>query len=140
MKLEAIKYKELNSRQKETYNFQKLAGLLADYGYAAIKLNDDWNGADFIAQHINGLDYIKVQLKSRLTFDKKYKGKNLYIAFPHKGDWYLFLHDELLQTFLTTFNDSMGQSSSWQEKGLYTWNSLSHKILALLSQYRIRKV
>ena len=38
---------ELNGRQKEIYNFQKSAALLADYGFNCIKLADDWNGADW---------------------------------------------------------------------------------------------
>ncbi|MDP1788535.1 hypothetical protein [Nitrosomonas sp.] len=67
MKLEKIKYSELNSRQKEIFNFQKVAGLLADYGFNCIKLTDDWQGADFLAYHTNGSDTLKVQLKSRLS-------------------------------------------------------------------------
>ena len=30
MKLEKIKYSDLNAKQKEIYNFQKVSGLLAD--------------------------------------------------------------------------------------------------------------
>ena len=46
---EKIKYEDLNARQKETYNFQIVSALFADYGYTTIKLSDDWLGADFIA-------------------------------------------------------------------------------------------
>ena len=42
-----IDYSKLNARQQENYNFQKVSGVLADYGYTCIKLSDDWNGADF---------------------------------------------------------------------------------------------
>ena len=42
MKLKKIDYCELNPKQKEIYNFQKLAGILADYGFNCIKLSDDW--------------------------------------------------------------------------------------------------
>ena len=58
MKLTQIKYNDLNSRQRERYNFQKIAGLLADYGFSSIKLDDDWQGADFLAQHIDGFTFI----------------------------------------------------------------------------------
>ena len=47
MKLSKINYSDLNSRQKEIFNFQKVAGVLADYGFNCIKLADDWQGADF---------------------------------------------------------------------------------------------
>lgn len=42
-----IKYSDLSSPQKENYNFQKISAVLADYGFATIRLSDDWNGADF---------------------------------------------------------------------------------------------
>ena len=76
-----IKYKDLNSKQKENYNFHKVASALANYGFNSMRLNDDWQGADFIAVHINGDDMLKVQLKGRFTMEKKYVDKNIYIAF-----------------------------------------------------------
>ena len=33
--------------------------------------------------------------KSRVVISKKYQGKDLYLAFPADGRWYLVLHDEL---------------------------------------------
>jgi len=79
MKLKKIIYSELNSRQKEIFNFQKVAAHLADYGFNCIKLADDWQGADFLAYHINGSNTLKVQLKSRISIAKKYQEKSLYI-------------------------------------------------------------
>jgi hypothetical protein len=67
-----IRYASLKARQKELFNFQKIAATLADYGFNCIKLADDWQGADFLAYHINGTTTLKVQLKSRLTIDRKY--------------------------------------------------------------------
>ena len=68
---------ELNGRQKEIYNFQKSAALLADYGFNCIKLSDDWQGTDFLAHHFDGKTTLKVQLKARLTVDRKYIGQDL---------------------------------------------------------------
>ena len=87
--MEKIDYGGLNARQKETFNFQKVSAVFAEYGFATIKLNDDWQGADFIAQHIDGQTYLKVQLKGRLTFSKKYVGKDLFVCFPYDHQWYL---------------------------------------------------
>lgn len=88
-----IKYSQLNARQKEDYNFLKISAVLADYGFMSLRVNDDWQGADFIAIHIHGASILRVQLKGRLTVEKKYKGKDIWIAFPDKGDkregWYL---------------------------------------------------
>ena len=72
MAFKKIGYKKLNMRQKENYNFHKVAAILADYGFVCIRLSDDWQGADFIAQHIDGATFLRVQLKSRLTIQKKY--------------------------------------------------------------------
>ena|SRR3989338_692771 len=80
-----INYKELNSRQKENFNFQKISAVLADYGYTTIRLTDDYKGADFIAVHIDGITFLKVQLKSGgLQFWKKYQNKEIWICFPYK--------------------------------------------------------
>lgn len=130
--MDKIEYSKLNARQKETFNFQKVSAVLADYGFATIKLNDDWQGADFIAQHIDGETYLKIQLKARLTLAKKYCGKELYVCFPHKEEWYLYSHDSLLQDFTERFSESMIKSKSWVEGGVYTWKHLSKEIEQLL--------
>ena len=49
-----VAYGDLNSRQKENYNFQKVAARMADFGFNCLRLTDDWQGADFIACHIDG--------------------------------------------------------------------------------------
>ena len=77
MQFRKIKYADLNSKQKEIFNFQKVAGELSDYGYNCIKLADDWQGADFLAYHKDGSNTLKVQLKSRVTISKQYVGKKL---------------------------------------------------------------
>src|ERR1700733_678106 len=90
---------ELSGPQKEAYNFQKVSAVLADFGYITIPLSNDWNGADFIAQALDGVTFLKVQLKSRLTFHVNYYGKQLYICFRDRvqGSWYIYDHDELLE-------------------------------------------
>ncbi|HNK83675.1 MAG TPA: hypothetical protein PKL41_00605 [Flavobacteriales bacterium] len=136
MKLERVTYERLNSRQKERFNFQKVSALLADYGFATLKLDDDWQGADFIAVHITG-EHLKVQLKSRLTFDTKYKCKGIHIVFPNDGNWYLIDHDKMLDEFLKRFADTFAMTASWG-KGGYSWNHLSREKLDLLKPFRLQ--
>jgi len=137
--IEKVSYSELNARQKESYNFQKVSSILADYGFTTMLLNNDWQGADFIAQNINSDFFLKVQLKGRLTFSKKYIGKDIFIAFPSLiesyQNWYLFPHDDLLSIFLNDFK--LGASKSWVEEGLYSFNRLSNKQIELLKQYKL---
>lgn len=96
MNFNKIEYDKLKPRQKEIYNFQKLAGVLAEYGFNCMKLSDDWNGADFLAVHPGRDKTLRVQLKPRISIDKKYQNKDLYVAFPDNNKWYLIKHDELV--------------------------------------------
>jgi len=100
--LQAISYSKLNARQKETYNFQKVSAVLADYGYRTIRLSEDWESADFIAYHNDGKKFLKIQLKTRLVLDTKYRSKDIYICFPLGLDWFLYPHDEALRWGLRT--------------------------------------
>lgn len=120
-----ITYSKLNARQKETYNFQKVSAIFADFGYTTMKLSDDWMGADFIAISFDGKRYLKVQLKGRLTFEKKYQGKEIFICFhDEKNDcWYVYDHDKTLKKFLSGIENSI----SWKLKGGYSFPYLNEK-------------
>jgi hypothetical protein len=120
--------------KKENYNFAKIGAILANYGYNCIKLADDWNGADFIALHLNGED-LKVQLKGRVTINKKYLGKNLYIAFPHRGEWYVYPHDPLVD--YVESNTNWLRTTSWTENGFYHAGTLSKNLKSFLDSYRL---
>ena len=135
MRLQRIVYAELNSKQKEAYNFQKVAALLADYGFNCIKLDDDWQGADFLAFHKDGSTTLRVQLKSRVVISKKYQGKDLYLAFPAAGQWYLVPHDELIVIAAETTR--WLQSSSWTSDGEYSVARPSRQMLERLSEHAL---
>ena len=115
LKLERVNYSELNSKQKENYNFHKVASALADYGYDSMRLNNDWQGADFIA--VKNDEMLKVQLKGRFTVDKKYIGKNIYIAFSENNIVKIYDHDEAV----SILPDNIKQSDSWSIHGGYSW-------------------
>jgi hypothetical protein len=130
-----IKYADLNSRQKEAYNFQKVSALLAEFGYSTIRLTDDWNGADFIAQNNDGKTFLKVQLKGRLCFYEKYSDKELYLCFRDGENWYFYPHDELRNKVLDL--GLMKGSTSWDEKEGYSFPHLSKQLKELLKPYLI---
>jgi hypothetical protein len=113
-----IAYENLKPRQKEVYNFQVVAGFLAEYGFNCIKLADDWQGADFLAYHIDGKTTLKVQLKSRPTISKKYSGKSIYVAFPMGPIWYMIEHDKLVK--LAGKKSSWLNSKSWNDQQSYS--------------------
>jgi len=135
MKLTRINYNDLNAKQKEVYNFQKIASILADYGFNSIKLADDWQGADFLAYHKDGERTLKVQLKGRLTVAKKYRGKDLYMAFPIDGDWYLIPHDDLLEIVFA--KTKWAQTESWTAGGVYSASRPSKEVVEALSAFKL---
>jgi hypothetical protein len=133
MQLKKINYKDLNAKAKEMYNFQKVSAKLADYGFTTMWLNNDWQGADFIAVHIDGITDLKIQLKSRLSFNKKYIGKNIYICFiNNQTDIYLYPHDEILEKIEDKISDR-----TWIEENKWSSPSLSKENKKLLESYRL---
>lgn len=110
-----IDYNQLNSKQKENYNYHKVASALADYGYDSMRLNNDWQGADFIA--VKNDEMLKVQLKGRFTVDKKYIDKEIYIAFIENNVVKMYYHDEAVNML----PDNIKQSDSWDIQGSYSW-------------------
>jgi len=133
-----IRYSELNGRQKENYNFQKISAVLADYGFATIRLSDDWNGADFLAQHVDGKTLLRVQLKTRLGIYQKYRGKNRWVCFcdRNRGEWYLYPHDEVLLYLLRTTN--IKRTAAWLKGHGWSWNQPSRRIAKYLKQFLLQ--
>jgi hypothetical protein len=132
-----ISYDELNGRQKESYNLQKVSAVLADLGFVTIRVTSDWGGADFIAQHKDG-EFLKVQLKSRLTFSNKYSKQHLFICFGERSPerWYLYPHDEMLELNL---NHGCIGRPFWNEHGSYSSSTPSILQRKLLDPYELKR-
>jgi hypothetical protein len=123
MKFKKVVYSELNAKAQEMYNFQKVSAKLADYGFTTIWLNNDWQGADFIGVHANGVTDIKVQLKGRLSFSKIYIGKNIYMCFISEDGIYLYPHDEVLNQLEHRISDKKYiKTGSWSTPRLTKQN------------------
>ena len=133
--LQRIDPSKLNGKQKEIYNFQKSAALLADYGFNCIKLTDDWLGADFLAHHFDGKTTLKVQLKARMTIDRKYVGQDLWMNFPSAGTWYLVPHDKLVEVIGQATN--WLNTPSWLQNGLYSSANPSPRLLQDLRSFAV---
>lgn len=133
-----VDYAALNSPQKESYNFHKIAARLADYGFNCIPLNDDWLGADFIASHIDGKTFLKVQQKARFEVNKKYFGKDLHIAFRQGDDIFLYPHDLMMAQLVEwgKANGRLVETKSW-EKGGFSWRKPTSEHMKLLLPYKL---
>ena len=135
IELTKIEDRTLNAKAQETYNFHKMAAILADYGYNCLWLNDDWNGADCIAVHIDGISDFKIQLKGSISFARKYLAKNIYIAFFEQGDLYIYPHDYILGQVENNIADK-----TWLEKGTYFQTKITKKFREILEPYKVPKV
>ncbi len=135
-----VEYGSLNSKCKEQYNFQKISAVLADYGYATIKLSDDWKGADFIAQSMKGEGFLKVQLKARFTVARKYEEhKDLYVAFPVDlkiGQWCIYPHNEMIN-LLKEAGLYLNTKSWTKQGGEYSVPKIPKQLKKLLENYMI---
>jgi hypothetical protein len=133
-----IPYKQLNGKQKELFNFQKIAAAFANFGFNCIKLADDWQGADFLAYHLNGETTLRIQLKSRLTISTKYQGKKLWIAFPYDQQWYVVEHDTLIEKVRT--HTQWLASPTWKDKGIYHSIAINPDLLDSLTEDKLGPV
>ena len=127
--MKEISYSDLNSKQQESYNFQKLSGVLADYGYTTYRMHDDFNGADFHAINTNG-EIIKVQLKGRITIDKKYLGKEILIGFNDNEQWYLYPHDIIFKVITS-------HSPGAAKHGARSIHYIPKWLIPILDKYKI---
>jgi len=117
MILNKVKYSNLKSKQKENYNYHKIASALAEYGFDCMRLNNDWQGADFIAVHNDGKTFLKVQQKGRFEIKKIYQNKDIYMAFIEDGVVRIYYHDKAVEII----PDNVRNSKSWQKTGHYSW-------------------
>ncbi len=131
-----VAYGQLNARQQENFNYHKVAARMADYGFNCLRLTDDWQGADFIACHVDGQTFLKVQLKGRLCLDKKYIGKDIHIAFVRGEDCFVYPHDELLATVRASgaLNE---ESARWSEHGQRHWPQPPVWGISFLASYKL---
>ena len=98
------KFLAFDGKSKEAFNTAQLGAILARRQEYLLRLPFDSNGADVLAYNPETLTTIPIQVKSRLSTNPKYLGKNLYMAFPvwmseTRQAWYLLPHDTLVELY-----------------------------------------
>ena len=71
-----------------------------------------------------------IQLKGRWTIDRKYIGRDIWIAFPDRGCWYVAPHDEMMR-----LGERHTMTESWA-RGTYSKSPLSKTDCEELADYR----
>jgi len=121
---------------REVVNRNTVVSLALSQGFNAFLPVYD-GGIDFILQHEVDGRLHKVQLKSRWTIDRKYVGRDIWIAFPIFGDWYLVPHDEMV-----ALAEASGatRTASWVDGGIYNMPRPSRAVIAASAKYRLAPI
>lgn len=117
----------------EVINRNRLVSLALERGYNAYLPVYD-SGVDLVLHREADGDTKLVQQKSRWTIDKKYIGRNIWIAFPENDQWYLVPHDELI-----VMGERHTETESWK-RGAYSKSPLSKRDRDELADYRFRAI
>jgi len=121
-----------DSQIREVVNRNTVVSLALAQGFNAFLPVYD-GGVDFILYREADNVTRKVQLKGRWMIDRKYKGRDIWMAFPIRGEWYLMPHDEMLA--LAEAEGKTLKSISWTEGGAYSWRNPSKAMIAHCQKY-----
>ncbi|WP_421380738.1 hypothetical protein ACOCG7_34425 (plasmid) [Paraburkholderia sp. DD10] len=122
------------SQISEVINRNTVVSLALEQGFNAFLPVYD-GGVDFILYRESDRELRKVQLKGRWTIDRKYVGRDIWIAFPLAGDWYLMPHDEMVATA-----GAATRTTSWIGNGLYSRPRLSAAMVKACAPYRFTSI
>jgi hypothetical protein len=106
---------QYQSQVREVINRNTVVSLALEQGFNAFLPVYD-GGVDFILYRESDGLLRRIQLKSRWTIERKYVGRDIWIAFPSAGDWYLMPHDEMVAMAQT---DGVTETTSWKDAGGY---------------------
>jgi hypothetical protein len=124
-----------SSQVSEVINRNTVVSLALGQGFNAFLPVYD-GGVDFILYRESDRELRKVQLKGRWTIDKKYEGRDIWIAFPIDGNWYLMKHDDMVATAAP----GVLQSVSWTKNGLYSKGTLTATAKKQFEPYRFAPI
>ncbi|MGA2890841.1 MAG: hypothetical protein ABSE51_22695 [Terracidiphilus sp.] len=124
------------SQVSEVVNRNTVVSLALEQGFNAFLPVYD-GGVNFILYRESDGALRKVQLKSRWTIDQKYMNRDIWVAFPIAGDWYLMPHDEMYRAGPA---DGVTLTSSWIDNGAYSRPRLSAASISQCAPYRLARI
>jgi hypothetical protein len=135
---EKVNYTNLIGKEQEVYNYAKTASTLVEYGYVCNLITADKHGADMIAYNFLNGENIQIQLKgSRATLDKKYIGKNLYIAYTDRNtnEICIYDHDLGIEIFENT---KSALTNTWKKTGMWSSQTLDKLLKEITTRLPIK--
>ena len=122
---------------REVINRNVVVSLALEQGFNAFLPVYD-GGVDFILYREADGVLRKVQLKGRWTIDRKYVGRDIWVAFPIGDDWHLMPHDLMLEHAET--DGKTLKSASWLEGGAYSKARPSAATIAQCQPYKFAPI
>ncbi|WP_353862060.1 hypothetical protein [Azospirillum formosense] len=124
------------SQVREVINRNTVVSLALAQGFNVFLPVYD-GGVDFILHRETDGEIRKVQLKSRWTIDQKYLDRDLWIAFPMAGAWYLMPHEKMVAL---GEKEGITQTTSWRDRGAYSKPRPSRATIAACADYRFQPI
>ena len=125
----------ITGQQIEFANRSRLVSRLFELGFEVFVPIID-TGVDLAAYRAEDKALRLIQLKTRWTIDRKYFGRDIWIAFPAErvGEWYLAPHDEMV-----SLGEARGYcaTSSWKDRGLYHMSPLPGPVAEAMQHRRV---
>ena len=78
-----------------------------------------------------------MQLKGRWTIDRKYLDRDIWVAFPIVGDWYVMPHDAMVALAEA---EGVTKTASWIDGGTYSKPRPSKATIAACVPYRFTPI
>jgi hypothetical protein len=128
---------DYRSQVREVINRNTVVSLALKQGFNAFLPVYDGGVVDFILYRERDNQLCKVQLKGRWMINRKNIGRDIWMAFPIAGEWYLMPHDEMLASAKA---DGVTRTASWAECGEYSRARASEKLAAECARYRFASI
>lgn len=139
----------MTSTRREISNLSRFRGQIAEVSnrntFVSLALATGYNA--YLPVYDAGIDFIlyretdgairKVQLKSRWSVDKKYLGRDLWVAFPIDHEWHLAPHDEMVRMAPAS---KFLETNSWKSGGLYYVPKPSKALVAACLPFRFGSI
>lgn len=125
-----------DSQTREAINRNTVTSLAMEQGFNVFLPIYD-GGIDFILYRESDSELRKVQLKSRWTIDQKYRGRDIWMAFPMENEWYLVPHDRLVASAVVK---GTTKTKSWTQDGAYSSAKPSKAEIAKWAEYRLASI
>lgn len=125
-----------NSAIIEAVNRSKLSALALGNNWMVYHPEADVGGVDLVIIHMETDELRKIQLKSRWTIDKKYEGKNIWVAFPYEKFWYMRRHDEMVEL---AHEFGYANTDSWKIKGTYNIPQMGKDLALKMDKWRFHE-